>query len=325
MTSLLSVEDLEVNLTDPLTGRTGRVLRGVDLSLAAGERLALVGESGCGKSVTALSVLHLLPSPPMRISGGAIRFNGRDLGTLSEREWREVRGREIGIVFQDPLAAMNPVLTAGEQTSETLRLHLGLAEEAARKKVHELFREVGLADPERIFSQHPHQLSGGMCQRVMIAMAVACGPALLIADEPTTALDVTVQSQILELLTRMTERHRLAVLLITHDLRIVRGHADRVAILYAGQVVETGAPREIFDHPQHPYTEGLLSCLPEFSRKDSPLFTIPGTVPSPYEEVLGCSFAPRCSRAQARCRAVSPPLDQAGEGHQVRCFYPSGK
>jgi peptide/nickel transport system ATP-binding protein len=323
--TLLTVQNLKVSVKHPQTGQIGWVLRGMDLVLREGERLALVGESGCGKSMTALSILHLLPRPPMEMNEGRIVFKGRDLNGLSEKDWRSIRGKEMGMVFQEPFTSLNPVIAVGKQLAETLRVHLGLANEGLRDKVVDLLTEVGLPDPERIMRQYPHQLSGGMCQRVMMAMAIACGPSLLIADEPTTALDVTVQTQVLELLFRMTEQHRLAVLFITHDLRIVRGYADRVAILYLGRVVEEGVPVEIFDHPQHPYTEGLLASMPEFSQKGKGLFSIPGVVPSPFERVTGCAFAGRCARVEARCRNENPELTELTKGHQVRCFYPSKK
>jgi peptide/nickel transport system ATP-binding protein len=319
------IQNLKVSVKNPQTGQTGWVLRGMDLVLREGERLALVGESGCGKSMTALSILHLLPRPPMEMTEGRILFKNRDLNHLSEKEWRSIRGKEIGMIFQEPSTSLNPVIAVGKQLAETLSIHLGLNQDQIRDKVAFLLAEVGLPDPERIMRQYPHQLSGGMCQRIMIAMAIACGPSFLIADEPTTALDITVQTQVLELLFRMTEQYRLAVLFITHDLRIVRGHADRVAILYLGQVVEEGAPIEIFNHPQHPYTEGLLASLPEFSHKGKELFSIGGAVPSPFEVIKGCAFANRCLRAEERCRNENPALDELTKGHQVRCFYPSKK
>jgi peptide/nickel transport system ATP-binding protein len=323
LADLLSIENLKVSLRDTSGMRMGWVLKGVDLHVAEGERMALVGESGCGKSVTALSILRLLPQPPMKITEGEIHFKDRDMRELTDAEWRQVRGKEIGIVFQEPLTSLNPVLLVGDQIEETLLLHSHLSKEAAGRKALDLLREVGLAEPERIIRQYPHQLSGGMCQRVMIAMAMACGPSLLIADEPTTALDVTVQAQILELLFQMTRQHGLAILFITHDLRIVRGHADRVMILYAGEVAEEGSPAEIFEHPQHPYTEGLLASMPEFSQRGKPLQSIPGMVPSPFEVLAGCAFADRCHRVQARCRTERPELIEIKKGHRARCFYPS--
>jgi len=314
-----------MDLKDPQGDRSGSVLRGVQLTLWQGEKIALVGESGCGKSMTALSVLNLLPNPPMTITAGQIHFKGKNLLELTEPEWREVRGREIGIVFQEPFTSLNPVLRVGDQVAEILNIHSGLGASQVNEKVLSLLGEVGLPDPERIARQYPHQLSGGMCQRVMIAMAIACGPSLLIADEPTTALDVTVQAQILDLLYRMTETHKMAVLLITHDLRIAQGHADRVAILYAGQVVEEAAPPRLFEHPQHPYTEGLLEALPEFSHKGRPLSTIKGLVRSPFETTGGCAFASRCPKVEQKCSREEPSLLEIGKEHWVRCFYPSGK
>ncbi len=320
---LLSIQNLKVGLKNLETGRQGWVLRGIDLSLGEGERLALVGESGCGKSMTALSILNLLPKPPMEMVEGKIKLKGQDLGTIPELEWRKIRGRKIGMIFQEPTSSLNPVIPVGTQIAEILRTHTVLSDSEIRLKIGSLLVEVGLPDPDRIMHQYPHQLSGGMCQRIMIAMAIACEPSLLIADEPTTALDVTVQTQILDLLFRMTEQHRLSVLFITHNLKIVRGHADRVAILYLGLVVEEGVPGEIFNHPQHPYTEGLLASLPEFSNKGRPLFTIGGVIPTPFEALTGCAFANRCPRADTRCREESPILDEIRKDHRVRCFYPS--
>ena len=325
MAPLLSIENLKVVLKDSEKNLTGWILRGVNLVLNEGERLALVGESGCGKSMTALSILNLLPRPPMEVLEGNIWFKEKNLTRMAEGMWREIRGKEIGIVFQEPLNSLNPVIRVGEQIKEMIRIHSVVSEAAAQAKVLSLLNEVGLPDPKRISRQYPHQLSGGMCQRVMIAMAISCGPSLLIADEPTTALDVTVQTQILDLLFKMTEQHRLAVLFITHDLRIVRNHADKVAILYAGQVVEEGPPDQIFNHPQHPYTEGLLEALPEFSHKGNALFNIKGMVPSPFEAMNGCCFANRCPRANENCRLEEPALTEKVRGQWVRCFYPSGK
>lgn len=325
LANLLSVRNLKVSLKSPETGRQGYVLRGIDLSLGPGERLALVGESGCGKSMTALSILHLLPKPPMELAEGSIEFKGQNLNLLTESEWLKVRGREIGMIFQEPVSSLNPVVQVGEQLAESLKVHTGLSDAEIRLKIASLLGEVGLPDPERLMRQYPHQLSGGMCQRVMIAMAVACEPSLLIADEPTTALDVTVQTQILDLLFRMTEQHQLSVLFITHNLKIVRGYADRVAILYLGTVVEEGAPGDLFDHPQHPYTEGLLASLPEIAHKGRALFTIKGGVPTPFEFLKGCTFADRCPKVADRCREENPTLDELRKGHKVRCFYPSKK
>jgi oligopeptide/dipeptide ABC transporter ATP-binding protein len=316
----LEVENLRVAIADG--GEEAFVLRGVDLSIRQGERLALVGESGCGKSVTALSLLDLLPDPPMRRVSGRILYKGKDLAQASPEDWRRVRGREIGIIFQEPLTSLNPVFKVGDQVAEALTAHEAVTPGAARERARELFKEVGLPDPERVAVQYPHQLSGGMCQRVMIAMALACRPSILIADEPTTALDVTVQAQILELLKRLSEERRMSVLFITHDLSLVREHADRITILYAGYAVEEGTPSEIFAHARHPYTAGLLACQPALARRGEPLKTIAGSVPRPTDRFTGCPFSPRCSRVQDKCFREMPPDAVNYEGHGQRCFYP---
>jgi peptide/nickel transport system ATP-binding protein len=322
---LLSIQNLEISLKDPLSEKRGMVLRGISLKLDQGQRVALVGESGCGKSMTALSILNLLPQPPMELTGGTIYFKNRDIKNLTREEWEAVRGKDIGIVFQDPIASLNPVFTVGRQIEETLQKHLALSKVEAYQTALALLTQVGLSDPARVMDQYPHQLSGGMCQRVMIAIAVACGPTLLIADEPTTALDVTVQAQILELVFKLTQQNKMAVLLITHDLRIVRGHADRVVILYAGEVMEEGTPEDIFEHAQHPYTEGLLAAMPQYESRGHDLASIGGVVPSPFENLTGCAFAPRCSKVQDRCRNEKPTFVVNKTGHGVRCFYPSEK
>ncbi len=323
MAELLSIQNLEVSLMSPVDDKRGRVLRGVDLKLDEGQRVALVGESGCGKSMTALSILSLLPQPPMEITGGTIRFKDKDISCFTRKEWEAIRGKDIGIVFQDPIASLNPVFTVGFQIKETLQKHLGLSKSESKQKALNLLTEVGLSDPLRVIDQYPHQLSGGMCQRVMIAIAVACGPVLLIADEPTTALDVTVQAQILDLVFKLTQQNKMAVLLITHDLRIVKGHADRVVILYAGEVMEEGTPTDIFEHPQHPYTEGLLASMPQFESKGRDLASIGGVVPSPFENLMSCAFSGRCSKVKEKCRVEKPAFVVNETGHGVRCFYPS--
>ena len=325
MSPLLSVKNLKVSIHNIETGKSGWVLRGIDFDLASGDRVALVGESGCGKSVTALTLLDLLPKPPMDWAQGEVRFKDRDLKSLSPEQWRLIRGAELSMIFQDPFSSLNPVFTVGDQMLETIQTHKKIPQEEAVRRILELFREVGLPDTERIYHQFPHQLSGGMCQRVMIAMAVSCGPSLLIADEPTTALDVTVQSQILDMLFRMTQEHGLGLLFITHNLPIIREYAHRIIILYAGQVVEEGTPEEIFEHPQHPYTEGLLAALPDLKQRGKALANIPGQVPSPFEAQVGCSFSARCLKAQARCRVENPDLVKNKKGHGFRCFYPSEK
>jgi len=325
LAELLSIKNLEVSLKNSVNDQQGKVLRGISLKLEQGQRVALVGESGCGKSMTALSILNLLPQPPMELTAGSIQFKDKDISHFTRPEWEAIRGKDIGIVFQDPITSLNPVFTVGVQIEETLQKHMALSKSESRAKALTLLTEVGLADPPRVMEQYPHQLSGGMCQRVMIAIAVACGPALLIADEPTTALDVTVQAQILELIFKRTQQNKMAVLLITHDLRIVKGHADRVVILYAGEVMEEGSPADIFEHPQHPYTEGLLASMPQFEQRGQDLASIVGVVPSPFERLPACVFANRCSKAQDKCRKEKPEFVVNKKGHGVRCFYPSEK
>jgi oligopeptide/dipeptide ABC transporter ATP-binding protein len=306
---------------------------GVSLAIEPGRTLAVVGESGSGKSVTALSVLRLVATPPGRIVGGAIRFRGRDLLSLSEPEMRGIRGREISMIFQEPMTSLNPVYTCGEQIMEVLELHLRMERSAARKQAAELLKKTGIPSPEQRVDDYPHQMSGGMRQRVMIAMALACRPALLIADEPTTALDVTIQAQILDLLRSLQRELEMSVLLITHDLGVVAETADHVAVMYAGQVVETCGVRELFRATRHPYTAGLLASLPRLGADvgtgaaggrtgvQSPrrLRVIPGQVPDPTRFPSGCRFHPRCPLAVERCRSEMPALRDVGGGHLARC------
>ncbi|MGH7738688.1 MAG: ABC transporter ATP-binding protein [bacterium] len=323
MPPILSVQNLKVSIRDHETGRSGWVLRGIDFEIESGERVALVGESGCGKTVMALTLMNLLPSPPMDWVDGSVLFKGRELKELGPLEWREIRGAQLSMIFQEPLNSLNPVFTVGDQVTEILLVHQEINKEKARERVLTLFREVGLTDPPRVYGQFPHELSGGMCQRIMIAMAVACGPSLLIADEPTTALDVTVQAQILDMLFAMTQEKALGLLLITHNLPLLRDYAHRILILYAGQVVEAGAAADIFTRPRHPYTEGLLGALPDPSQKGKALANISGQVPSIYERTEGCGFAPRCPKAQSRCGREEPSWSEEKKGHGFRCFYPS--
>ena len=297
-----------------------RAVDGVSLALHAGETLAVVGESGSGKSVTSLSILRLVASPPGRIVGGSIRFRGRELLGLGEAELRAVRGREIAMVFQEPMSSLNPVHTCGAQIAEVLELHEGLGREAAHARAVEMLARVGLASPEQRAREYPHQLSGGMRQRVMIAMALACRPAVLIADEPTTALDVTVQAQILELIARLRREFGMAVLLVTHDLGVVAEAADRVAVMYAGQVVEQAGVRELFRAPAHPYTAGLLASLPRLGERRERLRVVPGQVPDPARFPAGCRFHPRCPIAVERCRTAAPELVAQAPGREVRCW-----
>jgi oligopeptide/dipeptide ABC transporter ATP-binding protein len=294
-----------------------RAVDGVSFSLDEGRTLGMVGESGCGKSVTALSLLRLVP-PPGRIVGGEILWQGRDLLKLSEAEMRRVRGREIAMVFQEPTTSLNPVFTVGDQIGEAIRLHQRTDRRETRRRVIEMLRLVEIPEPERRADEYPHQMSGGMRQRVMIAMALSCRPKLLVADEPTTALDVTIQAQILELLKSLQRRFGMALLLITHDLGIVAEQADEVAIFYAGRIVEQAAVREIFARPLHPYTRGLLDSLPRPGRKR--LAAIAGSVPSLARLPSGCRFRDRCPLATAECASIDPPLEEKAVGHRVACL-----
>ncbi len=302
-----------------------RAVDGVSFDVNPGETLAIVGESGCGKSVTSLSILRLLPSPPARIVAGKIEFAGRNLAELPEREMRRIRGNEISMIFQEPMTSLNPVLTIGRQITETLRLHRGLDGAQALERAIESLRKVRIPEPERRVKQYPHELSGGMRQRVMIAMALACGPRLLIADEPTTALDVTIQAQILELMRTLREETGASIVLITHDLGVVAEMAHRVVVMYAGRKVEEAAVADIFERPLHPYTRGLLGSMPHLGdslaqERRLRLVEIPGMVPSLREEVPGCLFAPRCPHAKPRCHAEVPPLMDYAPGHSAACW-----
>ena len=314
---LLALRDLQTHFfTDD---GVVRAVDGVSYDLRAGETLAVVGESGSGKSVTALSILRLVADPPGRIVSGSIRFRGRDLVPLPIAEMRAIRGKEISMIFQEPMTSLNPVYTCGEQIIEVVMLHEKLPRPAARQRAIEMLTLVGIPSPEQRVDEYPHQMSGGMRQRVMIAMALACRPAILIADEPTTALDVTIQAQILELLKRLQGELGMAVLLITHDLGVVAETADRVAVMYAGQVVEYCEVRRAFRETRHPYTAGLLASLPKLGGEAAALRVIPGHVPNPARFPEGCRFHPRCPLADARCRSELPLLRDLGEGHLVRC------
>ena len=315
---LLEIRDLQTHFfTDD---GVVRAVDGVSYSLGAGETLAVVGESGSGKSVTSLSILRLVATPPGRIVGGSIRFRGRDLLTLPLDAMRAIRGKEISMIFQEPMTSLNPVYTCGEQIMEVLELHEKLSRPAARARTLEMLKLVGIPAPEQRIDEYPHQMSGGMRQRIMIAMALACRPALLIADEPTTALDVTIQAQILELLKRLQKEMGMAVLLITHDLGVVAETADRVAVLYAGQVVEHCGVRAAFHQTLHPYTAGLLASLPKLGDRGDRLRVVPGNVPDPAHFPQGCRFHPRCPVAQERCRTEAPPLRTFAGDHEVRCW-----
>ena len=316
---LLSVRNLTTVFDVP--GRPVVAVNDVSFDIHKGETLGLVGESGSGKSVTAFSLIRLL-QPPGRIAYGRILFRGRDLVTLSESDIREVRGAGIGLIFQEPMAALNPVMRVGAQIAEGLRVHGLAGKEEARQRAIELLRAVRITDPERRVDDYPHQLSGGMRQRVMIAVALACGPPLVIADEPTTALDVTVQAQILDLLRDMKRQFDLALLLITHDLGVIAETADRVAVMYAGRIVEQGVVREIFNRPLHPYTQGLLASIPggEVGRR---LRAIEGVVPNLADLPPGCTFAPRCPHRMDVCVTAVPALTETESAHSVRCYLHS--
>jgi len=319
MDALLEVRDLH---TQFLTSEgVIRAVDGVSWDVRAGETVALVGESGCGKSVSALSVMRLVAAPAGRITGGRILFKGRDLLALSEEDMRRVRGKDIAMIFQEPMTSLNPVLSIGRQLTEPLEIHLAMAPAAARRRAAELLSLVGIADPERRLSQYPHQFSGGMRQRMMIAMALACDPALILADEPTTALDVTIQAQILELMKSLSRRLGVAMLMITHNLGVVARYADRVNVMYAGRIAEQGTAREIYADPRHPYTRGLLRSVPRLDEpRRAKLEPIEGQPPDLSRLPAGCSFAPRCAHAFDRCRAESPTLTAVSGGHLASCW-----
>jgi len=322
-TPLLAIEDLQTHFFT----RDGvvRAVDGVSYAVEAGETLAVVGESGCGKRVTALSILRLVPSPPGRVVGGAIRFEGVDLLQIGEGEMRRIRGNQISMIFQEPMTSLNPVLTVSRQITETLILHQGLTARAAAARAIEMLRLVRIPEPERRARQYPHELSGGMRQRVMIAMALACYPKLLIADEPTTALDVTIQAQILDLMRELKSEIGAAIILITHDLGVVAEMAQRVVVMYAGRKVEEAPVGDLFRRPQHPYTLGLLASVPRLGatlgRAEPPrLAEIPGTVPSLRDPIVGCAFSPRCAYATERCSREAPPLEAKTSAHLAACF-----
>ena len=297
-------------------------VNGVSFSIAPGELLGVVGESGSGKSVTMMSLMGLLPSPPAEIVGGRILYQGRDVRAMTEEEMRSLRGGQIGVIFQDPMTSLNPVFTVGYQLVEPLRVHLGLSRRAASVRAAELLRLVGIPDAARRLEDYPHQFSGGMRQRVMIAMALSCDPKVLIADEPTTALDVTIQAQILELVRELRAKLGMGIIWITHDLGLVAGIADRVMVMYAGQVVEHGAVAQLFTDPRHPYTRALLATRPSVTGpRARRLRTIEGQPPHMRAAPRSCPFAPRCAHAFDRCRAENPPRMRVGSGHDVACWW----
>ena len=299
-----------------------KVIEDVSFSVEHGRTLGLVGESGCGKSVTAMSIIRLLPSPPSQVESGRIVFDGEDLLRLSGAQMRAIRGNRIGMIFQEPMTSLNPTFSIGFQIGEVLRIHRDLGRSQARQRCLELLGLVGVGSPAARLEQYPHQLSGGLRQRVMIAMAIACRPGLLIADEPTTALDVTIQAQILDLLVKLQKDLEMSILMITHDLGVVAEFCDQVAVMYAGKIVEKASVEQIFLHPRHPYTHGLLTSVPRIGQKRTYLPTIPGMVPGIGHRPPGCRFADRCSRTQDVCRYSEPLLEGRGTATQIACWNP---
>ena len=319
MQRLLDIENLRTTF-DIHVGKV-QAVRGVNLHVDEGETVGVVGESGCGKSVSMLSVLHLLPDYA-KISANKMIFDGTDLTRLTPKMFRKISGDQIGMIFQDPMTSLNPLFTVGDQLTEPLRIHKGISKKEARDLVLEKLRMVEIPDPESRMKQYPHELSGGMRQRIMIAMAIMCNPRLIIADEPTTALDVTIQAQIIELLLELQQKENMALVLITHDLALVAEAAHKIIVMYAGQVVETGDAHAIFHAPRHPYTQALLRALPEFAQDKERLASLPGVVPGKYDRPNGCLLNPRCPYATDRCRAEEPALNMLADGRQSKCHYP---
>ena len=315
--SLLEINDLNIHYVTEQA--TFRAVNGIELSLEEGETLGLVGETGAGKTTTALGILNLIPNPPGKIVGGEILYKGENVVTMDQAALRKLRGNEISMIFQDPMTALNPVMRVGDQIVETISLHMECSRAEAVERSLDMLKMVGIG-PERS-TDYPHQLSGGMKQRVVIAMALACSPALLIADEPTTALDVTIQAQVLEMINDLKNRLKTSVLLITHDLGIVAECCQKVAVMYAGEIVEYGSLRDIFKETSHPYTMGLFRSIPSLTRKEKRLNPIDGLMPDPASLPGGCCFHPRCPYADETCRSCHPDLSDAGNGHKVRCFH----
>jgi oligopeptide/dipeptide ABC transporter ATP-binding protein len=318
--TLLDIQNLKTHFY--VRGRTAKAVDNVSLSIRAGETLGLVGESGCGKSVTAHSIIQLIPDPPGKIVGGRILFDGEDLLTYPEYRMRKIRGNRISMIFQEPMTSLNPVFTVGEQVAEVIRLHQRLSRRLVRERVVEAFRLVGIPAPDTRLEDYPHQMSGGMRQRVMIAMALACNPRLMIADEPTTALDVTIQAQILDLMNKLKEETGASILFITHDLGVIAEMAQHVAVMYAGRMMEHADVGSLFADPKHPYTVGLLNSIPVLGHKTSEgrLSTIPGVVPSLFNLPSGCLFSDRCPDVFDDCRRIEPEMYRIGDNHVARCL-----
>jgi oligopeptide/dipeptide ABC transporter ATP-binding protein len=314
---MISVQDLKVYFFSD--SRVARALDGVSYEVRKGETVCVVGESGCGKTVSALTILRILPQPPGRIMGGKILFNGQNLLDLDEEEMQKIRGRRIAMIFQEPMTSLNPVFTIEEQIKESILVHEKVDQEEARQRCVQVLKDVGIPSPEERLKDYPHQLSGGQRQRVMIAMALACHPDLVIADEPTTALDVTIQAQILNLFRELKRKREMSLLYITHDLGVVANIADRVYVMYAGVIAEQGEVAHIFNAPRHPYTQGLLASLPSRAKRGKTLHSIPGTVPNPAYKPEGCPFHPRCPFAIETCRFQFPEMCDYGGGHLSRC------
>ncbi|MFC7061962.1 ABC transporter ATP-binding protein [Halobacillus seohaensis] len=317
MSQLLEVKDLVTSFRT--AGEKLSAVRGVSFSVSQGETLCIVGESGCGKSITTLSVMGLLPKNG-EITNGSILFNGDDLTDKKEEEMRKIRGNDISMIFQEPMTALNPVFTVGYQLMEPLKLHTSLSKVEVKRKAIDLLNQVGIPDPEKCLKKYPHELSGGMRQRVMIAMSLACNPSLLIADEPTTALDVTIQAQILELIDELKHELGMGVVMVTHDMGVVAEVADRVMVMYAGKVVETGTVEEIFKAPKHPYTRGLLASVPNVDDAEHTLEAIPGSLPNLNEKISGCRFHPRCPHAMDQCLEKDPPNFKLSKSHNSKCW-----
>ncbi|MDD1514858.1 ABC transporter ATP-binding protein [Priestia megaterium] len=318
MEKMLQIKNLHVQFST--YGGRVQAVRGVSFDLHKGETLAIVGESGCGKSVTSQSIMRLIPTPPGRITSGSILFKSQDLTKLSEKKMRDIRGADISMIFQDPMTALNPTLRVGEQIAENIMQHENISKEKAKEKAFEMLELVGIPNPKERLKQYPHEFSGGMRQRIVIAMALVCNPEVLIADEPTTALDVTIQAQILELFKDIQQKTDVSIVLITHDLGVVAQVADRVAVMYAGKIVEIGTRRDIFYTPQHPYTKGLLRSVPRLDLYESELVPIAGSPPDLFAPPSGCSFAPRCPYVMEVCDRMYPVSTKLKESHQVHCW-----